>query len=104
MRVLLSYYFVTLRENDLENLSVIELLRLFVKTLTANDKYSLCNIWNLQKLSQIQLPKKHKNTFSIFLSISEVWIKFSKFGKKDSLHSLCILEITDCETHGKTYV
>ena len=41
-------------------LDIFELLRLFVKTLTAGDKYSLGNIWNMQDLIQMQLSKKVK--------------------------------------------
>ena len=82
MRVLLSYYFVTLRENDLENLSAIELLRLFVKTLTANDKYSLCNIWNLQELSQIQLPKNIKTLSQFFCQFLKSESNFQNLEKK----------------------
>ena len=41
-------------------LLIFELLRVFVKILTADHKYSLCYIWNLQVLSQMQLSKKVK--------------------------------------------
>ena len=41
-------------------LLIFELLRVFVKILTADHKYSLCYIWNLNVLSQMQLSKKVK--------------------------------------------
>ena len=50
-------------------------LRLFVKTLTAGDNYSLCNIWNLQDLSQMHLSKKVKTfcgIFSPFLNLHQI--------------------------------
>ena len=48
-------------------LLIFELLRVFVKILTADHKYSLCYIWNLQVLSQMQLSKKLKNFLELYL-------------------------------------
>ena len=42
-------------------LLIFELLRVFIETLTADHRYSLCYIWNLQVLHQMQLSKKLKN-------------------------------------------
>ena len=70
MRVLLSNYLVTIWDTDFEILPcqlILELLRLFVKILTTDDKYALCNIWNLRELIQTQLPRKLK-VFSPFFS------------------------------------
>ena len=44
-----------------------ETLALFVDTLTADDKYSLCNRENLQQKIQVHLSKK-KRFFRIFCS------------------------------------
>ena len=65
MRVFLSNYFVTLRDTvpEVSVLVIFELSRLFVKTFTADGKYSLSIIWNFQKLLQMQLSKILK-TFS----------------------------------------
>ena len=51
MRVILPNFFVTLTETDSENV-IFELLRLFVKTMNADYKYSVYNTWNLQELIQ----------------------------------------------------
>ena len=51
MRVILSNFFDTLTETDSENV-IFELLRLFVKTMNADYKYSVYNTWNLQELIQ----------------------------------------------------
>ena len=51
MRVILSNFFVILTETDSENV-IFELLRLFVKTMNADYKYSVYNTWNLQELIQ----------------------------------------------------
>ena len=46
-------------------LLIFELLRVFIQTLTADHKHSLCYIWNLQVLHQMQIYKKLK-AFSEF--------------------------------------
>ena len=67
MTAFISYFFITVRKTDLENVSVREcqILGHFVNTLTADDKYSFCNCEILQQLIQMQLPKKQM-TFSEF--------------------------------------
>ena len=58
-------------------LVIYKLLGLFVNPLTADDEYCLCNRENLlSQTIEIQLFKKQKNFFSIFCSISEIWIRF----------------------------
>ena len=64
-------------------LLIFELLRVFIKTLTADHKYSLCYIWNLQVLWQMQLSKKLKpfsQFFSPFLKSSSNFEHFEKKG------------------------
>ena len=71
-----------------------------VKTLTADDNYSLPNSENLLQPIQIQLSKNVKTFaqhFAIFLgSVSN----FKHFEKKDGPGSLCNFNTTDCERHG----
>ena len=64
----LSWFFIILREVDLENVSpsVTWNLRVFVNTLTADGKYPRQGCRNLQLLIQMQLSEKRK-TFSMFL-------------------------------------
>ena len=68
MNVILSCFFINLREVDLENISpsFIWNLRVFVNTLTADGKYRVQYCENLQLPSQMQVPEKGK-TFSNFL-------------------------------------
>ena len=54
-------------------LLIFELLRVFIETLTADHRYSLCYIWNLKVLHQMQLSKK-LITFSGFFC---PFLKFS---------------------------
>ena len=60
-----------------------EILRLFVKALTVDDKYSGSNIQNLQQQFQRPLSQKQKNFFWIFHCISEMCMKFRLFPKKN---------------------
>ena len=63
-------------------LLIFELLGIFIETLTADHKYSVCYIWNLQLLYPMQLSKKLK-TFSQFFSPSlKPSSSFKHFKKK----------------------
>ena len=64
---------------------IFNLLRVFLKTLTANDKYSLCNIWNLEDLIEIQLSKKAKLFSEIFAACFKDISNFRHFEKKVTL-------------------
>ena len=75
-------------------LVVWKFLRLLVKTLTDDDKYSLLYRENLTQPIQILLSQKQK-TFSQFLSAFLKYIlNFAHFQKKDDPHSRCISQIT----------
>ena len=81
------FYQIILRETDLKNslLLIFELLRLFAKTLTADGTYSLCNIWNLQELYQMQLSKKLRTFCLFFRSSLKSASNFQDFEKKMTL-------------------
>ena len=67
-------------------LLIRKVLRLFVNTLSAVDKYSLANRDNLTQPIQMQLSQKEKtfsNFFSAFLKSS---LNFEHFLKKDDPH------------------
>ena len=57
-------------------LVIFEILGPFVNTLTADDEDSLRNMTNLTQPIQMQLSNQQK-IFCIFLSISQIYIKFS---------------------------
>ena len=65
-----------------------EILRLFVNTLTADNKYSRCNVHNFAQQVQTPLFQKQriilktKEFLWIFYCISEMCMKFRKFWKK----------------------
>ena len=68
-------------------LVICKFLRLFVSTVTVNDKYFLLNKDNLKQPIQIQLPQKQK-TFSKFFSqlLQSAW-NFKHFQTKDDPHT-----------------
>ena len=68
-----------------------EILRLFVNTLTADNKYSRCNVHNLAQ--QVQTPLSQKQNGEIAWNVEH-------FEEKDEYPSLIISEIMDCERGG----
>ena len=77
-----------------------ELLRLFVRALTADDKYSGSNMQNL--LQQFQTPLFHKQkTFTrFFIAFLKCAWNLEHFFKKHEYPSLIISEIIDAERRG----
>ena len=73
------------------------MLRLFLNTLTADNKYSRCNVHNFAQQVQTPLSQKQK-TFSRFLItfLKCAW-NLEHFEKKDEYPSLIISEIKDCK-------
>ena len=79
-------------------LVLCKILRLFVNTLTDDDKYFLLNRDKFMQPIQILLSRKHQ-TFSPFLcSFLKSTLNFEHFQKKDDSHSRCISEITVSKT------
>ena len=78
-------------------LVLCKFLRLLVKTLTDDEKYSLLYRENLTQPIQILLSHKRK-TFSQFSSqFSKSTLNFQHFQKKDDPHSRCSSQITISE-------
>ena len=75
-------------------LVLCKFLRLLVKTLTDDEKYSLLYRENLAQPIQILLSLKRK-TFSHFPpALLKYTLNFAHFQKKDYPHSRCISQIT----------
>ena len=75
-------------------LVLCKFLRLLVKTLNDDEKYSLLYRENLTHPIQILLSQKRK-TFSIFFSpFLKSTLNFAHFQKKDDSHSRCSSQIT----------
>ena len=78
-------------------LVLCKFLRLLVKTLTDDEKYSLLYRENLTQPIQIRLSHKRKS----FSQLSSAFLKYTltlqHFQKKDDPHSRCISQITVSE-------
>ena len=64
-------------------LVIYEIFVLFVNTLTAKNKYFLCNSGNLQELVQMQLSKKQYTFSEFFAPILKSMSNFKHFEEKD---------------------
>ena len=62
-------------------LVISKILALFVHTVTADDKYSLCNKHNLQQPIQMELCKKQKLLFQISAASVKFTFNFEHFEK-----------------------
>ena len=78
-------------------LVLCKFLRLFVKTLTDDEKYSLLYRENLTQPTQILLSHKRKTFSQFFSSFSKSTLNFEHFQVKDHPHSRIISQITVSE-------
>ena len=85
-------------------LVVFEIFGLFVQTMTADEKYILCNSENSPQPIEMQLSEK-QTTFSDYsASFLKSTSNLKHFEKDHDLDTLCISDITDSETLGQTNV
>ena len=96
MTELLSYFLITLSGTDTEIISVSDILTLgfFLKTLSADGKYSLRNSGNLLQPIQMILSKNLTTFSQYFAKFLESTSNFKHFEKNDDPRSLCIFRIT----------
>ena len=64
-----------------------KILRLFVKTLTVDEKHYLLTRDNLTQTIQIQLSQKQKTFFEFFFAFLKSILNFKHLPKKDDPHS-----------------
>ena len=77
-----------------------EILRLFVNTLTADNKYSRCNVHNFAQQVQTPLSQKQKTFCWFFIAFLKYAWNLEHLEKKDEYPSPIISEIMDCERGG----
>ena len=77
-----------------------EILRLFFKTLTADDKYSGSNMQSLPQQFQTPLSQKQKTFAGFFIAFLKCAWNFENFQGKDEYPSLIISETIDAEKRG----
>ena len=78
-------------------LVLCKFLRLLVKTLTDDKKYSFLYRENLTQPIQILLSQKPKTFSEFFSTFSKPKLNFEHFQKKDHPHSRTISQITVSE-------
>ena len=85
----LQYLLITVKVFPLQKVFLLihNILRLFVNTLTVNDKHYLLNRENLTETIQIQLSQKEKTFFQFFLAFLKSIFHFKHLPKKDDPHS-----------------
>ena len=83
--IILPYFSMTLGKMESKNVSLLisEMFRLFLNTLTADDKYSLGNSENLLQPTQIQLSKKQKTFCQFFSPFVKSTLNLEYFFQKD---------------------
>ena len=74
-----------------------KILRLFVNTLTVNDKHYLLNRDNLTQTIQIQLSQKQKTFFEFFFAFLKSILNFKNLPKNDNPLSSCFSGDTGSE-------
>ena len=85
MTVHLQYSLITVKSSK-KSLSVIcKILRLFVNTLTLDDKYSLLNRENLTQPIQIHLSQKQQTVSQFLIPFLKITLKFEHFQKNTIL-------------------
>ena len=77
-----------------------EILWLFVNMLTADNKYSRCNVHDSAQQVQTPLSQKQKTFCGFFIAFLKCEWNLEHFGKEDEYPSLIISEIMDCERGG----
>ena len=76
------------------------MLKLFLNTLTADSKYSRCNVDNFAQQVQTPLSQNQKTFYGFFIAFLKCAWNLEHFEKKDEYPSLIISEIIDCERGG----
>ena len=78
-------------------LMICKILKVFLNSLSARDKYSLRDRHNLTQPTQMHLSEKEKTLSQFFFQFSKSTLSFKHFPKKEDTHSWCIFEIMDSE-------
>ena len=78
-------------------LVIWKIFRLFVNTVTADDKYSLFNKHNSTQRIHMQLSQKQKIFSEFFSQRLKSNLNFDHFQKKDDPRRRCISDIMDSE-------
>ena len=78
----------------------LEILRLFVKALTADDKYPGSKMQNLPQQFETPLSQKQKTFSGFFIAFLKCAWNLERFQKEDDYPSLIISELIDAKRRG----
>ena len=81
-----------------------EILRMCIKTLTADDKYSGSNTQSLRQQFQRSLSQKKKDFFWFFIAFLKCALNLEHFQKTEEYPSLIISEIINAERRDYLHV
>ena len=89
MRAILPYFFITVRRNNLENISLIEVWnhRVFVNRRTPDYKYRVPDCETLPLPIQIMFSSKQKTFSRFFIPFTESRSNLKYFPKNEDRHS-----------------
>ena len=73
---------------------------MFVNTLTADKKYSRCNVHNFEQQVQTPFSQNQKNFCGFFIAFLKCAWNLEHFEKKHEYPSVIISEMMDCERGG----
>ena len=73
---------------------------MFVNTLTADKKYSRCNVHNFEQQAQTPLSQKEKTISGFFFAFLKCAWNLEHFEKKHEYTSVIISEMMDFERGG----
>ena len=76
------------------------MLRLFINTLTGDEKYSRCYMQKLLQQFQMQLSHKEKTFSGFFIAFLKCASNLGHFQKKNEYPNLIISGILDSERRG----
>ena len=79
---------------------IYKILRLFLNTFTAYDKYSVLNREYLTHLIHKQLSQKQETISEFFSKFLKSRLNFEPIKKKDNTNNECISKITDFQKGG----
>ena len=77
-----------------------KILRLFLNTLTADNKYSRCNVHNFAQQVQTPISQKKKTFYGFFIAFLKCASNLEHFEKKEEYPSLIFPDMMDWETGG----
>ena len=77
-----------------------KILRVFVNTLTVNDKHHMLNRDHLMQQIQMQLSEKKIFFFDFFAAFLKSILIFKHSTKKDDTRRCCISGNTGCDKYG----